>query len=287
LPFRRARRDIYEYREQPPSDHIEILDHYLRIASSLVPRDPALSHFRIRHPDFQPSNIIVSISPDSILNVVGIIDWQHTSILPLFLLAGIPQQLQNHNDTGWEYMTRPSLPENLGDFDENRQNMEMELYRRRLVHYHYVKNTEEYNERHYTALTESMGMFRRRLFCYAGYPWEGESLELKVALIQATKEWKTLTEEATPCPVVFDPDDVRKTLHMDEEQRQVDDSLEAFEDVIGHGPEGWVPVEYYEEAMACSRKMKEAVLARIESEEERVQIAAHWPLDDMDEKEYM
>ena len=65
LPFRRERREVYQYQEQSPSDHVENLNRYLLIASSLVPRNPALGHFRIRHPDLQPSNIIVSRSLDS------------------------------------------------------------------------------------------------------------------------------------------------------------------------------------------------------------------------------
>ena len=124
-----------------------------------------MSYFCIRHPDFQPSNIIISSkSLDSNLYIAGLIDWQHTSILPLFLLAGIPQELQNYDDTGWEPMTRPFLPENLSDLDETQQNREMEFHRHRLIHYHYVKNTEEYNKLHYAALTDSMGIFHHRLF---------------------------------------------------------------------------------------------------------------------------
>ncbi|THG98003.1 hypothetical protein EW026_g4119 [Hermanssonia centrifuga] len=280
-------REAYKYQEQPPSDHIENLDRYLLIASSLIPRNPALNQFRIRHPDLRPSNIIVSRSPDSNLHVVGLIDWQHTSILPLFLLTGIPQQLQNHADIAWQSIMRPSLPENLDDLDETQKSSEMELYRRRLVHYHYVKNTEEYNELHYAALTDLMGVLRRRLFLHASDPWEGETLALKVALIQATKNWKTLTGGGPPCPVVFDPDDVHETMKLDAEQKESDEALEACMKVIGSGAEGWVPAEHYEEAMARSKKLKEDGLAAAESEEERAQVVAHWPLDDMDEEEYM
>jgi len=98
LPFRRERRDGYQYQEQSPSAHIENLKRYLLIASSLVPRDPALSHFCIRHPDLQQSNIVVRRSSDSGWQVVSLLDWQHASILPPFLLAGVPQRLQNHDD---------------------------------------------------------------------------------------------------------------------------------------------------------------------------------------------
>jgi hypothetical protein len=91
LPFQRERREAYEYQEQFPSDHIENLERYLLIVSLLVSKDSALNPFRIRHPDLQPGNVIVSRSPDSNqLKVVGLLDWRHASILPLSLLAGIP-----------------------------------------------------------------------------------------------------------------------------------------------------------------------------------------------------
>jgi len=171
LPFERVRREGYQYQEQPPSDHIENLGRYLLLASSLIPKNPTLGHFRIRHPDLQPGNIIV----DSNLRIIGLIDLQHTSILPLFLLAGIPERLQNHDDPFSQTMT---LPE--------RSDVDQDLNRRRLVHYHYVKNTEKYNEFHYAALTDPMDMLRRRLFCHASDMWDGETLALKVALIDAT-----------------------------------------------------------------------------------------------------
>ncbi|KAI6042363.1 protein kinase subdomain-containing protein PKL CAK Fmp29 [Pisolithus marmoratus] len=287
LPFQRTRREGYQYQTQQPSDHIENLDNYLLIASSLIPRSPALGHFSIRHPDPQPSNIFVSRSSDSNLHIVGLIDWQHTSILPLFLLAGIPQRIQNYDDPISQSMTRPSLPEDLNDLDETQQSREKELYRRRLVHYHYVKNTEEYNKLHYVALTDPMGMLRRRLFCHASDPWEGETLALKVALIEATENWETLTGGGPPCSVVFDAEDARKTMKLDAEQRGADETLEACRNMIGFGPEGWVPTEYYEEAMTRSKQLKKDTLTEARSEEERAQIATHWPFDDMDEKEYM
>jgi hypothetical protein len=221
------------------------------------------------------------------LQVIGLIDWQHTSILPAFLLASISERLQNYDDPVLQSMTRPLLPENLDDLDETQQSREKELYRRRLVHYHYVKNTEECNEVHYAALSDPIGILRRRLFCHASDPWEGETLVLKVALIDATERWETLTGGGPPCPVAFDAEDVRETRELDTKQRGADETLEVCQNMIGFGPEGWVPVNRYEEAMTRSKQLKEDALASAESEEERAEIAAHWIWDDMDEKEYM
>jgi len=51
----------------------------------------------------------------------------------------------------------------------------------------------------------------------------GESLLLKVALIQATSVWKTLTGGDTPYAVVSDPDDVKEALYLDAELGEVDE----------------------------------------------------------------
>ncbi|KAF9065629.1 hypothetical protein BDP27DRAFT_45158 [Rhodocollybia butyracea] len=76
LPFRRERRETYEYQKQLPSDHVKNLERYLLIASSLIPKDSTLHRFCIHHPGLQPSNIIVSrLSDSNQLKVVGLLDW--------------------------------------------------------------------------------------------------------------------------------------------------------------------------------------------------------------------
>jgi len=76
-------------------------------------------------------------------------------------------------------------------------------------------------------------------------------------------------------------------MKLNAEQREADGSLEACQDMITVGPEGWVPAEHYEEAMALSKKLKGDGLAAAKSEEEQAQIAVHWLLDNMDKEEYM
>ena len=132
-----------------------------------------------------------------------------------------------------------------------------------------------------------MCVLRGRLFHHASNPWEGETLELKVALIQATKRWETLTGGGASCPVVLDAEDVRETTELNEVQRRADKALEACQNMLGLGPEGWVPTQHYEEAVALSKQMKEAALAEARSAEERAEIMGHWPWDDMDEGKYM
>ena len=184
-------------------------------------------------------------------------------------------------------MIQPSLPENFDDLGEAAQSFAKELHRRRLVHYYYLKSTEGFNEVHHAALADPMDVLRRRLFEHAGNLWEGETIALKVDLIEATKSWETLTEGGAPCPIVFDDDDVRKTMELDAALRDADNSIQGAQNIIGSGSEGWVPRDHYEGAMARTKKLKEDILAAAMSVEERAEIEAHWPFDDMDEEKYM
>ena len=120
LPFQRQRREAYEYKEQSPLDHMKNLERYLLMAPSLIPNDPSLRAFCIRHPDLQPSNVMVSIPPDSDqLKIVSLLDWQHTPILPRFLLAGMPDRFQNYNDPKSQKLVPPSFPSNAGEMEES------------------------------------------------------------------------------------------------------------------------------------------------------------------------
>ena len=64
--------------------------------------------------------------------------------------------------------------------------------------------------------------------------------------------------------------------------------MEVARDKVGTvGAEDWVPAERYEEAVERSRQFKAFALSTFEDDEERAQIAAHWPFDIMDEEDYL
>ena len=132
-----------------------------------------------------------------------------------------------------------------------------------------------------------MSVLRRRLFQRAGDLWEGETIGSKVDLIEATKSWAMLAEGGAPCPVVFDAEDVRETMELDTALRDADKSFQLGQNMVSFGSEGWVPKDHYERAMARSKKVEEDILAETRSGEERAEVEAHWPLDDMDKEKYM
>ncbi|KAL1757525.1 kinase-like domain-containing protein [Schizophyllum commune] len=283
LPMRREMRPSYKFQPQSPLEHIAYLERYLNITPSLVPKDPALSRFCIRHPDLHPNNIFVAQSPAG-YKVVSLFDWQHASILPMFLLAGVPQRFQNYEDgVSLSTMSAPSRPDNADEMSSGEQYN----FRRRLVHYHYVANTERCNSLHYTAFNDPLYALRGQLYQFAGAPWEGESYGLKTTLIEAMKRWEEVAGKGVPCPITFDDEDLRKTEVLEKELDDACQGFELFQSFAGIGEEGWVPSDdQYEFAANLIRRSKEDALAGCQSAEERNEIMTHWPWDDMDEDEY-
>jgi aminoglycoside phosphotransferase (APT) family kinase protein len=74
-------REFYGHQKVDPQVQIGHLLDYLKLAPHTVPREEELSTPTIRHPDLSPSNIFVSDSGE----LTGVIDWQHATILPIFL----------------------------------------------------------------------------------------------------------------------------------------------------------------------------------------------------------
>lgn len=288
LPFRRERREYYEYKEQSPADHVKNLERYLLIIPLLVPNNnSALHRFCLKHPDLHTSNVIVSTSAESKeLKIVGLLDWQHAAILPIFLHAIIPDRFQNYDDPVSQVLIPPSLPANMDELDQDEQSQAMELYFNCIVHFHYVKNMEQYNRLQHEALSDTVSIFIYRLYCEAGAPWEGETHELKSSLIKVVENWDSLTGEGVPCPVAFEAEDLRKTRDLSERLQIADENFELIRGCVGFESETWVTNEDYEKSKSMAELLKQTFLGKISDKEDRAKISANWLLDDMDEEDY-
>ncbi|KAH8719227.1 kinase-like domain-containing protein [Phaeosphaeriaceae sp. PMI808] len=232
----------------------------------------------------------VFVSDD--LSITGLIDWQHCAILPLFLQCGIPNSFQNYGDSVSESLTLPILPQNFDELGERDQFEQVVLLRRRQLHYLYVATTAKLNSTHYDALAYEFSTLRRKLFDHASEPWEGDNVTLKADLIHLTKNWssiatsKTSGDTISSCPIDFSEGEVKECLRINDEQIDADEQLQACRDAIGVGPEGWVPLDQYDEIKQRGSKLKADALEAAESDEERLRLCEHWVFDDFDEEEY-
>lgn len=92
LPMDRMRRETFNLEKQLPSVHLDSLQKYIQIAKHLIPQgDQGLLRPVLRHADHRPGNIFVSDK----FEITSLIDWQNSTILPLFLHSGVPNDVDN------------------------------------------------------------------------------------------------------------------------------------------------------------------------------------------------
>lgn len=286
-PFEPLYREIYNFQKVSPVEHITNLRNFLTITKYLAPKHGSyLNRRTLRHPDLQPNNIIISDSFD----IKGLIDWQHCSILPLFLQAKPPKYFQNYGDEESENLIEPRLPQGFETFDSDEKAMAHELYRRRHTHFHYISATEKLNEDHFNACQHPEVVLKQKLFEHATNPWEGDSVTLKADLIRATQRWPELLCESDnnaslhPCPLSYEQEEIDKCFEIKREQDISDRDMENSRLGIGVGEDGWVEPQMYEIASEKAELFKEEVL-RVAEPEEREMIERHWPFADRDEDE--
>ncbi|KAK4544251.1 hypothetical protein LTR36_004461 [Oleoguttula mirabilis] len=286
-PVDRVYREFIGYQKSQPQEHLENLERYLQTAPHLVPAEVWLHKPTLRHPDLQPNNIFVSEK----FSITGLIDWQHCSVRPLFLCAGIPNYLQNYGDADSENLIEPSLPENLADMNEDDRGFALEQFRRRQLHFYYLAATATMNKSHLHACMYESGLFRRKIFDHAGEPWEGNNIPLKADLVRLAQHWPQLVnpdvsaERRPVCPIAFTEEEIKECLSIAEQQDAADTTLENLRGFIGISTDGWVSNDRYDHAVAQAALMKERVMEYAENDFEREMTEAHWPFDDHDEKE--
>lgn len=283
FPYEPLYREVYGLQKVFPRDHMQSLSEYLQIAEHLQPRELRMNRPVIRHPDLQPNNIFVSESMD----ILGIIDWQHCAVLPLFLQAFIPKAFQNYGDIESEQLVKPQLPDDFDQLDSQQQDEARELLRRRQLHFFYVGKTLKSNVDHYDAMQLDHLALRQKLFQHAGAPWEGDNVTLKSDLIRATQVWQELVQTdggpVPDCPLTYSEAEIEHCLKLESQQKDADANLETACRGLDINVEGWVSLEGYDAAKRLSQEMKAQALRDAETDLERDELKNHWPFDDRDE----
>lgn len=213
LPRRPEVSFIHRFEKQSPASHIALLHKYLAVVPSLIPDDPAQRRFAIRHPNLQLSDIVVARSPDAGCKIVRLLGWQHAWIMPMFLLAGVPPSLQCSGELFSEFIFPTALPDHFSSMSALQQEQAQDEHREHLTYYQYITSTRQNNRPHFRAFSDRFHSLRIQLVPLAGAAWEGESQDLKVALIQTMQDWESLAGADVPCPLDFAGEDLRETAN--------------------------------------------------------------------------
>jgi hypothetical protein len=258
---------------------IHYLLDYLKVAPHLVPKAEQLNVPTIRHPDLSPSNIFISDAGD----ITYIIDWQHTTILPIFLQTKIPKHFQNYGDDSSESVRRQELPEDFANMTSSDKEVEMERYRRRQVHYFYLGYTSNLNKAHFHAMGKYDLVLRSQLYDTAGRPWEGDNTSLQARLIKTMAQWSKFASPEDNPPVRYSPAEVEECLDRHAKQNSVDEQMQQVRDFIGINIDGLVLNNEFESARERARLIKDELAEGADTEEERIEFDKLWPFQDHEE----
>ncbi|KAK2739589.1 hypothetical protein FQN57_006551 [Myotisia sp. PD_48] len=259
------------FKEKSPTTHIQVLSQYLKLWPSLnVPSEHPFSRPVLRHPDFSPNNILINSSYD----IVGLIDWQHSAVLPLCLCAGIPDHFQNWGDPLSERLAKPEvkLPDGFNMLSQTEQDTMLETMRQM--------------PDHFDALRNENAMLRAKLFDRASAPWEGDSLSLKHTIFQAYQKWPMHLEindsatEPLQCPILFTEEEAGECIREYTEEQEKLEELQEMRDAIGINSVGWVPDdEHLEKSKEVVQAIKAGLLEHSTTNIERVSVRDHFPFD--------
>ncbi|KAL4870140.1 hypothetical protein BDV12DRAFT_184728 [Aspergillus spectabilis] len=203
FPFECAYRETMKYQLSLPSDHMRSLEKYLKSLPLL------------RHPALQRNNIFVLDD----FEIVGLTDWQHASVLPLFLAAGIPKFFQNYDDPESHAFRLPPPPD-LEGMDDEEKAFALEDFLRRHTHFFYLAFTRRFNEPHFQTIQQSTNMLTRRIFNHAGEPWEGNNIPLQNDLVLVIELWHEYS--TGPCPISFFSAEAKSFMQLQDMQEDVD-----------------------------------------------------------------
>ncbi|KAM5469972.1 hypothetical protein MferCBS49748_002734 [Microsporum ferrugineum] len=249
-------REFYGKKKVDPEVQIRSLENYLSVAPYIIPTQEYLNQPTIRHPDFSPNNIFINESGE----ISAIIDWERTSILPLFIQANIPKYFQNYGDEDSENFKYPELPK---DFDSLRD-----------------------NENHFRAMGSYNGVMRSRLYDAVNRPWEGDNTTLEATLINMSSYWPGI---ATPdmkeasYPLQYPPEEIKECLDIDSQKKAANTQMQNLRDSFGINIDGWVPNEMYEEASRRMADVKAQMLDIAKTKEDREDLLQNWPFQDHEE----
>lgn len=188
------------------------------------------------HTDLHMGNIFVSQEDHT--RIMCLIDWQSTSISPLFLQARWPVFL-SPPDEYREGPERPKLPANFGDLDADEKRIALFEYQRATSAKAYEVATYLNNREAYTARWELSDPLRE-LFLRIGDTWDDGIVPLRTCLIEIVENWEQMGFPDS-CPIHFTSAEIASHETRLSEYTQWHEIQSFAQKYLGTDAEGWVP----------------------------------------------
>ena len=256
-------------------DHISVLNVTTKILPSLTKYLPLIDRSRptMWHTDLHMGNIFVSQEDHT--QIVGLIDWQSTSISPLFLQVRWPEFLKPSE----EYCDGTGLPKLLANFDDlDADEKEIALFDKERATCAKAYEVATYLNNH-DAYTAKWKFFEplRELFLRCGDTWEDGIIPLRTCLIRISERWKQIGLP-DPCPIHFTAADIACHERQFSEYTQWHEIQEFARKYLDTDDEGWVPPEVdWAEKQSQNMALLELMAARLETQMSADEVRRIWP----------
>lgn len=190
------------------SKKIDALENYLRLVKFLLPLDKSISSAFLWHPDLHTENIFVH--PQRPWEVLGIIDWQSSELLPLFDHSRQPYFL-DHDGPSLTGLDPPAFPENFDQLDSTEQGKAQSLYLQMSLSALYRRFTHANNKRLFSAMEFRQTTSFEIMLLAQNLLIDGEAL-YQSRMLDLEKEWSSLPGvqalDNPPFPLQFSIDKI-------------------------------------------------------------------------------
>ncbi len=162
--------------QRTPRAHLDLLEKYLLVVSSLLPDNPVLLSSRLLHRNIHDGNLFVNGD-----KITSVIDWQSAEAGPIVVRARAPRLL----DFNGKIMLK--LPENFKELDETEKERLSHQVSMSILTYIYESETAKQNPMLSRVLCLRHGKSLNELIAMAGNTWDDDILPLRECLIRVER----------------------------------------------------------------------------------------------------
>ncbi|KAI9677693.1 MAG: hypothetical protein M1817_006648 [Caeruleum heppii] len=217
----------------------------------------------------------IFVSPTDHTQIVSLIDWQSTSISPLFSQVRWPVFLEppKNYPKGPQI---PKLPENFEELNADEKAYAISEKDEATLSKAYEIATYRNNREAYSAKWE-LATPLRELYVRLGVTWEEGIVSLRSRMIQIFENWEYMALP-DPCPLHFTPAEIASHKRQHAEYTEWCEIQDIAQQCLGADADGWISPEA---DLAITKSENEKVLGmlihRIASEKSEQEVRTFWP----------
>ncbi|KAI1126050.1 kinase-like domain-containing protein [Nemania abortiva] len=251
-------------------DHLDLLDKAGSTLEALAqdPRVENLSAPMLLHPDLHMRNIFVD--PEDPAHITALIDWQSTSLEPIFSYASVTPDL----------CTLPSSSEDIfgpsnynGSDAKCKERLEKDVL---ICRQTWEVGLAGWGRKLHAARSLDENLIRPFRYCYSS--WRDSIAALRHELIEVGQRWTELQLPGTP---PYQPSKRELAMHAEQwEDFQAAVELREFlERALCSNGDGWVPMDRCEAAREAMKAARELWLAKCDEIGADDKTKLLWPYD--------